>query len=78
MLMKLFTEIFVSAKEERYTKGHDVALIKKHCRLVIRNVSFSQRRVNERNRLSADCVGATIVNIFINKIGIYLRRAGYA
>ena len=76
--MKLFTEIFVSVKEERCTKRHDVVVIKKHSRLVIRNVSFSQRTVHEGNRLSADCVGATIVIIFINKIGIYLRRAGYA
>ena len=29
------------------------------------------------NRLSADCVGASSVNIFKNKIDIYLRRAGY-
>ena len=31
--------------------------------------------VNEWNRLSADCVGASSVNIFKNKIDIYLRRA---
>ena len=28
-------------------------------------------------RLSADCVGASSVNIFKNEIDIYLRRAGY-
>ena len=39
--------------------------------------SFSQRTVNEWNRLSADCVGAISVNIFKNKIDIYLRKAGY-
>ena len=39
--------------------------------------SFSHRTVNEWNRLSADCVGASSVNIFKNKIDIYLRRAGY-
>ena len=43
----------------------------------IRTFSFSQRIVNEWNRLSADCVGASSVNIFKNKIDIYLRRAGY-
>ena len=47
------------------------------CRLDIRKFSFSQRTVNEWNRLSADCVGASSVNIFKNKIDIYLRRAGY-
>ena len=49
-----------------------MTLAKKQCRLDIR--TFSQRTVNEWNRLSADCVG---VNIFKNKIDIYLRRAGY-
>ena len=56
---------------------HGVTLAKKQCRLDIRKFSFSQRTVNEWNRLSADCVGASSVNIFKNKIDIYLRRAGY-
>ena len=59
------------------TRGHGVTLAKKQCRLDIRKISFSQRTVNEWNRLSADCVGASSVNIFKNKIDIYLRRAGY-
>ena len=42
----------------------------------MRNFSFLQRTVNEWNRLSADCVGASSVNMFTNKIDIYLRRAG--
>ena len=37
-------------------------LAKKQCRVDIR--TFSQRTVNEWNRLSADCVDASIVNIF--------------
>ena len=45
--------------------------------LDIRKFPFSQRTVNDWNRLSADCVGASSVNIFKNKIDIYLRRAGY-
>ena len=64
--------IFFTVKEERRTRGHGVTLAKKQCRLDIRTFSFSQRTVNEWNRLSADCV-----NIFKNKIDIYLRRAGY-
>ena len=63
--------------EERRTRGHGVTLAKKQCRLDIRKFSFSQRIVNELNRLSAYCVGASGVNIFYNKIDIYLRRAGY-
>ena len=69
--------IFFTVKEERRTRGHGVTLAKKQCRLDIRKISFSQRTVNEWNRLSADCVGASSVNIFKNKIDIYLRRAGY-
>ena len=50
---------FFTVKEERMTRGHGVTLAKKQCRLDIRKFSFSQRTVNEWNRLSADCVGAT-------------------
>ena len=63
-------------KEERMTRGHGVTLAKKQRRLDIK-FSFSQRTVNEWNRLSADCVGVSKVNIFKNKIDIYLRRVGY-
>ena len=68
--------IVFSVKEER-TRGHGITLAKKQCRLDIRTISFSQRTVNEWNRLSADCVGASSVNMFKNKIDMYLRRAGY-
>ena len=67
--------IFFTVKEDRRTRGHGVTLTKKQCRLDIRK--FSQTIVNEWNILSADCVGASSVNIFKNKIDIYLRRAGY-
>ena len=66
-----------SVKEERRTRGHGVTLAKKQCRLDIIIFLFSKGTVNEWNRLSADCVGASSVNIFKNKIDIYLRRAGY-
>ena len=69
--------ILFTVKEERRTRGHGVTLAKKQCRLDIIKFSFSQRTVNEWNRLSADCVGASSVNMFKNKIDIYLRRAGY-
>ena len=52
-------------------RAHGVTLAKKQCRLDIRK--FSQRTVNEWNRLSADCVGASTsgsVNIFKNKVDI--------
>ena len=56
-----------SVKEERRTIGHEATLAKKQCKLDIRKVSFSQQQktVNEWNIiLSADCVGASSVNIF--------------
>ena len=65
MDMKILTEIFFSVKEERRTRGHGVTLAKKQCRLDMRKFSFSQRTVNEWNRLSGDCVGASSVNIYI-------------
>ena len=75
--MKILTEIFFfTVKEERRTRGHGVTLAKKQCRLDIRNFSFSQRTVNEWNRLSADCVSASSVNMFNNKINIYIPKKG--
>ena len=55
-----------SVKEERRTRGHGVTLAKKQCRLDIRTFSFSQTTLNEWNRLSADCVGDSSVNMFKN------------
>ena len=52
-------------------KGRGVTLTKKQCRLDIRKFSFSQRTINEWNRLSAECVGASSVNMFKSKIDIY-------
>ena len=68
--------IYFTVNEEKRTRGHGVTLAKKQCRLDIRQFSFSQRIVNEWKRLSAHCVGASSVNIFKNKIDIYLRQAG--
>ena len=68
--------IFFTIKEVRRTRGHEIALAEKQCRLDIRKFSFSQRTVYEWNRLSAEYVGASSVNISKNKIDIYLRRVG--
>ena len=61
-------------KERIRTRGHGVTLAKKQCRLDIRKFSFPQSTINEWNRLSGDCIGARSVNMFENRIGIYLRR----
>ena len=42
----------------------------------IRKFSFSQRTINEWNKLSTDCITAEM-NMFKNKIDTYLRRADY-
>ena len=55
--------IFFSVKEERRTRGYGVTLAKKQCRLDIRKLKFSQRTLNEWNRSSAHCIGASSVNI---------------
>ena len=69
--------MFFSLKKDSRTRGHEVKLVKDQCRLDIRKHSFSQRTINEWNKLSTDCVTASSVNIFKNKVDTYLRRAGY-
>ena len=59
------------------TIGHKAALVKEQCRLDMRKYSFSQRVINEWNKLLNDCVNASSVNMFKNRIDRYLIRAGY-
>ena len=44
---------------------------------ILRKYSFSQRVINEWNKLPNDCVNASSVNMFKNRIDRYLIRAGY-
>ena len=69
--------MFFSLKKDSRTRGHEVKLVKDQCRLDIRKYSFSQRTVNEWNTLSTDCITASSVNMFKNKLEPYLMRAGY-
>ena len=71
--------MFFSLKKDSRTRGHEVKLVKDQCRLDIRKYSFSQRKINEWNKLSTDCVTASTssMNMFKNKVNSYLRRAGY-
>ena len=69
--------MFFSLKKDSRTRGHEVKLVKNQCRLDIRKHSFSQRTINEWNKLSTYCVTASSVNMFKNKVDTYLRRAGY-
>ena len=69
--------MFFSLKKDSRTREHEVKLVKDQCRLDIRKHSFSQRTINEWNKLSTDCATASSVNMFKNKVDTYLRRAGY-
>ena len=64
-------------KESKITRGHNYTLVKKQSRLDVRKFSFSQRTINIWNNLSTDCVHASSVNMFKNKIDKYLVKAGY-
>ena len=50
--------------------------MKKQSRLDVRKYSFSQRTINSWNKLLTDCVHATSVNVFKNRIDKYLVQAG--
>ena len=56
---------------------HEVTLVKDQFILDIRKYSFSQRTINEWNKLSTDCVTASRENMFKNKVDTYLRREDY-
>ena len=64
-------------KEGSIIRGRKAALAKEQCRLDMRKYSFSQRVINEWNKLPNDCVNASSVNMFKNRIDIYMIRAGY-
>ena len=61
----------------KITRGHNYTLVKKQSRLDVIKYSFSQRTINVWNNLSTDCVHASSVNMFKNKIDKYLVKAGY-
>ena len=56
--------MFFKLKEGSRTRGHQAALVKEQCRLDMRKYSFSQRVINEWNKLPNDCVNASSVNMF--------------
>ena len=71
------SNIFFEIKESKITRGHNYTLVKKQSRLDVRKYSFSQRIINVWNKLSTDCVHASSVNMFKNKIDKYLAKAGH-
>ena len=76
--MKILILIFFfEIKENKITRGHNFTLVKKQTSLDVRKLSFSQRSINVWNKLSSECVHASSVNVFKNRIDKYLAKAGY-
>ena len=61
---------FFKLKEGSRTRGQKAALVKEQCRLDMRKYFFSQRVINERKKLPNDCVIASSVNMYKNRIDI--------
>ena len=78
MVMKILILIFfLENKQIKITRGHNFTLVKKQSRLDVRKFSFSQRTIDIWNKLSTECVHASSVNMFKNKIDKSLVKAGY-
>ena len=60
----VYRNMFFKLKEGKRTRGHKAALVKEQCRLGMRKYSFSQRVINEWNKLPYDCVNVNSVNMF--------------
>ena len=56
--------MFFKLKEGSRTRGNKAALVKEQCMLDMKKYSFSQRVINEWNKLPNDCVNASSVNMF--------------
>ena len=67
----LILNFFFEIKENKITRGHNFTLVKKQSRLDVRKFSFSQRTINVWNKLSEECVHASSVNMFKNRIDKY-------
>ena len=65
---------FFKYRTDHITRVHGRALTKERCKLDIRKYVFSQRTINEWNRMSKECVNATSVNMLKNKIDNYFKR----
>ena len=50
-----YEDVDKKLKEGSRTRGHKAALVKEQCRLDMRKYSFSQRVINEWNKLPYNC-----------------------
>ena len=71
------SNLFFEIKDSKITRGHNFTLVKKQSRWDVRKFSFSQRTNNVWKKLSEECVHASSVNMFKNRIDKYLVKAGY-
>ena len=62
------SNIFFEIKESKITRWHNFTLVKKQSRLDVRKFAFSQRNINVWNKLSTECVHASSVNMFKNRM----------
>ena len=69
--------MFFKYKTDNRTRGDSWALAKERCQLDIGKYACSHRMTNEWKRLPGECVNATSVNMFKNKIDNYFKRYGY-
>ena len=61
--MKILIEILFP-RSRKVVELEDVILVNDQFIFDIKKYSFSQRTINERNKLSSDCVNASSVNMF--------------
>ena len=72
MKILILTFFFFEIKESKITTWHNFTLVKKQSRLDLSKFSFSQSTINVWNKLSEECVHASSVNMFKNRIDKYL------
>ena len=70
--------VFFKINTDKITRWHDFTLGKGRSRLDVRKFSFSQRTVYEWNKLPADCVHSSSINMFKNRIDNYFVTPGYS
>ena len=68
--------IFVKIKTCKRIRD-DLTLVKGQSRLDVRKYYFSQRTINEWNKLSTDCIHSSSITMFRNRIDNDLAKAGY-
>ena len=74
---KIDCNIFFEIKESKITRGHNFTFVKKQSRLDVRKFSLSHRTFDVWNKLPAECVQASSVNMFKNRVDKYIVEAGY-